>query len=77
MTDYKTVAHPLGESGMVDATDLNSSFPEFTRGVLRYTKQPYMAGMTRIELAVAGLEAAGLPLTDIPMAQAGGFEPPM
>lgn len=26
-----------------------------------------MAGMTRIELAVAGLEAAGLPLTDIPM----------
>ena len=35
-----------------------------------------MAEVTRIELAVAGLEAAGLPLTDTSMAHAGGFEPP-
>jgi hypothetical protein len=34
-----------------------------------------LAEVTRIELAVAGLEAAGLPLTDTSMAPKEGFEP--
>lgn len=35
----------------------------------------WLAGVTRIELAVAGLESAGLPLTDTPMVPPTGIEP--
>lgn len=61
-------------SGMVHGSG-NEPYMTAESGLPSYIERPYMAEATRIELAVAGLEAAGLPLTDASMEPPMGVEP--